>query len=1290
MSGQPGDVSMLGAVQAQAQDTAALLAAIVSSSFDPIVSKTLDGTVTSWNEAAAQLFGYREEEMLGQSIRRIIPPDRQQEEDYFLDRIAAGERIQQLETARLHKDGSPIDVAITVSPIRDASGKIIGASKIVRDVSQRKKAMALVHENEARLEREAMALRERESRLNATFDNAAVGIAQVGPDGTWLRVNARLCEIVGYSSEEMLARTFQDITHPDDLDSDLAEARRMLAGEIDTYSMEKRYLHKTGGIVWVNLTVGCVREAGGAIEYFISVVEDITERKQAEEALRLSEARFRSLALATSHLVWTISPEGRVLEDNPSPSWLHFTGQTSDEVQGLGWLDAIHPDDRAHVGEIWERAVEAKTIYDTEYRLRRRDGEYRWMVAKGVPMRDFRGSVLGWIGTCTDITERKQAEAALHESTERLSGVLETQREIASANLNYTALLQTILERMSRLLAADGACLEIVDGDDLLYEAATGVAAGFVGLRVKLEASLSGLCMTGNEILRADDTESDPRVDREACRRIGLRSMIVMPLRYGERSFGVLKLMSAHAGAFSAGADQILRLMGEFLGVTIARQRAQAALQENEAQFRTLADAIPHLAWMANADGWLIWYNRRWYEYTGTTPEQMEGWGWQSVHDPQTLPAVLERWKGSIATGEPFDMVFPLRGADGVFRRFLTRVQPLKNQEGRVVRWFGTNTDVDELKRAEEALLESNARLEKVLEVETVGVMFWDLTTGRMTDANDTFLKLMGYSRSDIEAGQLTWEKLTPPEYLEASLAELRKFAANGRVGPYEKEYFRKDGTRQWLIFAGSSLGGNACVEFCVDVSARKKAEEALRASEERYRGMFQNAGTGIAITDMQGRLLSCNPAYSKMLGYSEEELLQFDFISLVHPEDREANLIEIGRLVAQEIPDFEILNRYVGKGGQRIWVHKHISLIRDETGRPTNIVALVTDMTERKEAEEQIKLLLREVNHRAKNMLALVQAVARQTIAATPEDFLKRFGERVQALAASQDLLVKHEWKGVELEELIRFQLSPFEDLIGGRVELNGPPLFIPASAAQALGMAIHELATNASKYGALSEPNGRVDVRWNVTDAENGEQAFVMSWSERGGPSVVEPARRGFGSKVICLLTESSLNGTVELDYAPSGLFWRLTCPARELVDGSRPPAKARRLPASSPSQTRRRILVVEDEPLVALEVAHVLTEARFEVVGPTQDVAGALSLLDRGGCDAAVLDINLGHETSEPVANELAKRRTPFVTLSGYSRDQQGTSFDGAPALVKPLKPELLIATLARCLAEGARDQ
>ena len=118
-----------------------------------------------------------------------------------------------------------------------------------------------------------------------------------------------------------------------------------------------------------------------------------------------------------------------------------------------------------------------------------------------------------------------------------------------------------------------------------------------------------------------------------------------------------------------------------------------------------------------------------------------------------------------------------------------------------------------------------------MLDVETVGVMFWDLNTGCMTDANNAFLKIMGYSRREVEARELTWQKLTPPEYFAVSRAEVQKFMATGRVGPYKKEYLRKDGTRQWFVFAGSSLGNNACVEFCVDISARKQAEEALKAA---------------------------------------------------------------------------------------------------------------------------------------------------------------------------------------------------------------------------------------------------------------------------------------------------------------------------------------------------------------------------------------------------------------------------------------------------------------------------
>jgi CheY-like chemotaxis protein len=232
---------------------------------------------------------------------------------------------------------------------------------------------------------------------------------------------------------------------------------------------------------------------------------------------------------------------------------------------------------------------------------------------------------------------------------------------------------------------------------------------------------------------------------------------------------------------------------------------------------------------------------------------------------------------------------------------------------------------------------------------------------------------------------------------------------------------------------------------------------------------------------------------------------------------------------------------------------------------------------------------------------------------------------------------------------------------------------------------MAIHELATNAGKYGALSGPSGRVDVRWRVANAEKGEQAFEMGWSEAGGPEVVKPTRLGFGSKVIGALTESSLNGTVELDFRPSGLSWRLTCPAKELVEGGQPSrARAHPSSASQPSRTLRRILVVEDEPLVALEIADILKTAGFEVA-PARNVAGALSLLEQGGCDAAVLDINLGRETSEPVALELIKRNTPFVTLSRYSDAQQADTFGCAPALTKPIRPQLIVATLQRFFAD-----
>ena len=194
----------------------------------------------------------------------------------------------------------------------------------------------------------------------------------------------------------------------------------------------------------------------------------------------------------------------------------------------------------------------------------------------------------------------------------------------------------------------------------------------------------------------------------------------------------------------------------------------------------------------------------------------------------------------------------------------------------------------------------------------------------------------------------------------------------------------RKDGSWAWLlsrdrVFTRGPDGvPTQILGVATDITERKHAEERLQSSEERFRGIYENAPTGISISDMAGNFMQCNPAYEKILGYSEEDLLGISFSTLVHPADRDANFAEMQRLVGLEIPFFEIFNRSIHRDGRVVWVHKFVSLLFDRNGTPVNIVALVTDMTERKRYEEQIRLLMREVNHRSKNLLAVVQSVAR------------------------------------------------------------------------------------------------------------------------------------------------------------------------------------------------------------------------------------------------------------------------------------------------------------------------
>lgn len=437
----------------------------------------------------------------------------------------------------------------------------------------------------------------------------------------------------------------------------------------------------------------------------------------------------------------------------------------------------------------------------------------------------------------------------------------------------------------------------------------------------------------------------------------------------------------------------------------------------------------------------------------------------------------------------------------------------------------------------------------------------FDVVTGQNLFISQQSSAILGYEPAEVTAmGTGVLATLLHPDDLPRAVARFEAMlAAPGEnLSDIEYRMRRKDGSWVWLLSSDRAFTRDAggrlrqVLGVATDITARKRFEEQLLTSEERFRGIFENAPTGISISDIGGNFVQCNPAYERILGYSFDELRNVPFSSVVHPDDRAANVAEMERLVRREVPYFEIFNRSVHKSGRTVWVHKFVLLLKERHGTPVSIVALVTDMTERKRQEEQIRLLMREVNHRSKNLLAVVQSVARQTASyGDPAQFAERFSERLQGLAASHDLLVHNSWQGVALDDLVTSQLAHFEDLVGSRIVIAGPQLRINASAAQSLGMALHELAANAGKYGALSEASGRVSISWQLT--EDG-QHLSFAWRETGGPAVSPPQRSGLGTLILTRLAEQSLDGEVAMDYARGGLTWTLFAPLSKVIETER----------------------------------------------------------------------------------------------------------------------------------------
>ena len=424
-------------------------------------------------------------------------------------------------------------------------------------------------------------------------------------------------------------------------------------------------------------------------------------------------------------------------------------------------------------------------------------------------------------------------------------------------------------------------------------------------------------------------------------------------------------------------------------------------------------------------------------------------------------------------------------------------------------------------------------------------------------------LHLVGADGTILKANRADFEPLgyTADEYVGRSIAEfhadgpviadiLARLSRGERLDKYRARLRAKDGSLRHVEISSSvcfregEFINTRC--FTVDVTERLRAEEDLREAKERLAATHESVLAGIVEVDAEGRFLSVNEAFCKITGYGRDELAAMRILDITHPDDRARECEKFEAQVKADVDHYHIQKRYLRADGEVIWVEVTSSTVRDSAGGFAYGVRMVQDVTERVEADRQKKLLLNELNHRVKNTLSTVQALVSQTArsCSTAAEFQARFEPRLLALSAAHDRLTRNEWLGVRLTEIVEEELGvhrmPGRDLIA-----EGPPLVLPPKTSLSLSLALHELATNAAKYGALSMREGAVAVTWKFEE-DQAVRTLEIRWRESGGPAVSPPQAFGFGTRLLNV-TAAELGGETNADFAPTGLVWTLRFPLK-----------------------------------------------------------------------------------------------------------------------------------------------
>jgi PAS domain S-box-containing protein len=603
-----------------------------------------EGRVVSWNSGAARISGYQAEEIIGKHFSCFYSRS-------DLDRNLPWETLQHAEATghfegqgwRVRKDGSGFWANVVISTLHDENGGLRGYSNVVRDITDRKQAEDKLRSHAALLEQASDAIIVRDAENRVTFINRA---AQ---------------HMYGLSAEEARGRVIHEL-----LRTKFPIALAAIEVALETYGDwegELRHSTNQGEEVVVASRWTLQRDEQGAPAAILEINRDITERKRAE-GLR---ERLAAIVDSSEDAIISKTLDGTVTAWNRGAEKVF--GYSAAEIVGKSIRVLLPTGRNDEEADILDRIGRGQSIDHFETVRVRKDGAAIDVSVTVSPIRDGDGVIVGASKIARDITQRKHAEAALREKQRRLS---ESQRIAHIGSWAYD-----LKDPAGRF-----------EWSEELYQLYGVSSDTFVPT---MDSLLSLILCEDRPVMRkwmTDCAAGEKPTDMDFRPRL---------------PDGTLRVFSRRGELQYDADNKPFRLVGTSQDITERRQ-VEAALRESEERLLAMANGIPQLAFIGAADGSITWYNQRWYEFTGTTLEQMRGWGWQSLQHPDFLPKVLAGWKGAIAEGKLFEMEFPIRGADGLFRAFLTRVMPLKDSAGRVVRWFGTNTDISEFKQTQERL----------------------------------------------------------------------------------------------------------------------------------------------------------------------------------------------------------------------------------------------------------------------------------------------------------------------------------------------------------------------------------------------------------------------------------------------------------------------------------------------------------------------------------------------------------------------------------------------------------